>query len=137
MGAPGASSSSAAPLLATVSGGGGAWWAEATVAGVVPAPPDAVYPILSDPTRAGRDVFSDVRLARELRRTPQWEDASGALCQQVDVEQVARVWVLGLPVDAAMTVRLDCDHSAKQVGPAGMTAVGAERAPRRGGTAGC
>lgn len=87
------------PLLATVAHGTGWAFAAVTVAGVVPAPPEVVFPILSDPTRAGLGVFSDVKSSREVSRSqPRRCKRSGAVCQQVDIEQVGRRaagWVNG------------------------------------------
>jgi hypothetical protein len=51
---------------------------------------------------------------KEVWRTlPRLHDRN--MVSELEVEQVARVHVLRLPVDARMRVRLDCNHTAKQV----------------------
>ncbi|PRW56654.1 transcriptional family [Chlorella sorokiniana] len=101
------------PLVASVAPGGSCF-AAVTVAGIVPADPDLLFKVFSDPARTGKGVFSDVKACKELGRS-KLRLSGQHLTDSVEVEQVARVNVLRMPVDAAMTVRLDCNHTQRQV----------------------
>lgn len=94
---------------------GGSCFAAVTVAGIVPADPDLLFKVFSDPARTGKGVFSDVKACKELGRSKLRLTGQQHLTDSVEVEQVARVNVLRMPVDAAMTVRLDCNHTQRQV----------------------
>lgn len=106
----------AAPLLLATASSAGGCFANVTVAGIVPAEPDFLFRLFGpDYTKSGHGLFSDVRACREVGRSALRLSRAQHLTQEVDVEQVARVSVLRMPVDAPMTVKLDCNHTLRQV----------------------
>jgi len=102
----------AKPLLATATSSPG-HFASVTVVGVVPQDPENVFRIFSRPGE--HCVFSDVKSVKEVGRTrARPQGSSRHLVSEVEVEQVAAVNVLRVPINARMTVRLSCNHTTKQ-----------------------
>lgn len=113
----GAAAAAPAPLFSEATRGGRVWFSAVTVAGLVPGDPDELFSVFADPARAaGAGVFTNVRSCREVARGQPRLSHQRHVLQRVDVEQVARLQVLRLALDAPMTVRLDCNHTLRQVG---------------------